>query len=201
MEKTLTDSKFPSGQLCWQATIASLLRWRSARGVVFVVGILALAVTVFGGTKQSADIPGVQEYSNLGAAHTTAPVRYDPIPPVGGNHSSTLLNCGIYDKPVANENAVHSLEHGAVWITYQSTLSESAVGKLRRLVKGHDHAILSPYLNLPSLIVASGWGVQLKLTEVDDPRLLSFIEKYERGPQTPEPGASCIGGIGTPIKQ
>ncbi|MFH1219243.1 MAG: DUF3105 domain-containing protein [Candidatus Eisenbacteria bacterium] len=152
------------------------------------------------GQTQSTDIPGVQVYTNLGHAHTTAPVHYEQVPPVGGDHNPALLNCGIYDEPVPAENAVHSLEHGAVWITYQPALPQPEIGRLRELVRGHDHLILSPYPDLSAPVIASGWGVQIKLERVDDPRLPRFISKYEGGPQAREPGAPCTGGIGTPIE-
>ena len=152
------------------------------------------------GQTQSTDPSGVQVYTNLGHAHTTAKVRYEPVPPVGGDHNPALLNCGIYDKPVPAENAVHSLEHGAVWITYQPALPQPEISRLRELVRGHGHLILSPYPDLSAPVVASGWGVQIKLEGADDPRLPRFISKYEGGPQAREPGAPCTGGIGTPIE-
>ena len=152
------------------------------------------------GQTQSTDPPGVQVYANLGHAHTTAPVHYEQVPPVGGDHNPALLNCGIYDKPVPAENAVHSLEHGAVWITYQPALPQPEISRLRELVRGHGHLILSPYPDLSAPVVASGWGVQIKLEGADDPRLPRFISKYEGGPQAREPGAPCTGGIGTPIE-
>ncbi len=54
------------------------------------------------------------------------------------------LNCGIYDQPVLNENAVHALEHGAVWITYNPDLSADDVQKLRDLMPS-SYIVLSPY--------------------------------------------------------
>ena len=98
-----------------------------------------------------------------------------------------------------SENAVHSLEHGAVWVTYQPDLPQAEVDKLQQLVRGHSHLLLSPYPDLPQPVVASGWGVQLQLSGVDDPRLARFLKKYEQGPQTPERGAECSGGTGNPI--
>ena len=160
-----------------------------------VVGLALLAVQSF---QQSADIPGVKYFSGLTFNHSTGKVTYAQIPPVGGDHSPDVLNCGIYDQPVPNENAVHSLEHGAVWITYQPTLPQSAVDQLRALVRGHDHVLLSPFAGLPAPVIASGWGVQLQLAGADDARLPRFIKKYEQGPQTREPGAECSGGVGKP---
>jgi hypothetical protein len=55
--------------------------------------------------------------------------------------------------------------------------------------------VLSPYPGLPAPVVASAWGKQLKLTGADDPRLAAFIREYRQGPQTPEPGAACTGGL------
>ncbi|HET9972943.1 MAG TPA: DUF3105 domain-containing protein [Streptosporangiaceae bacterium] len=37
------------------------------------------------------------------------------------------MNCGIYDQPVPNERAVHNMEHGAIWITYQPSLPQAQV--------------------------------------------------------------------------
>jgi hypothetical protein len=164
-----------------------------------VVGVVILAWLGFSNLRQTADIAEIQYFSGLTAEHTTGTVKYAQIPPVGGDHSPTVLNCGIYDQPVPNENAVHSLEHGAVWVTYQPGLPQAEVDKLRQLVRGHSHLLLSPYPGLPKPVVASGWGVQLQLPGADDPRLARFLQKYEQGPQTPERGAECTGGTGNPI--
>jgi hypothetical protein len=138
-------------------------------------------------------------FNNLPRDHSEAPQQYAQTPPAGGVHSSVWQNCGIYDQPVRNENAVHSLEHGAVWITYRPDLPEASIETLRRLARGHSHVLLSPYPDLPQPIVATAWGLQLPLTDAADPRLPTFISRYEKGPQTPEPGAVCTGGTGTPI--
>lgn len=173
---------------------------------VWAVGILVVALLIVGGvvllrpTVGSADLSSVQQFSDLSRDHVIQNVTYPQTPPVGGPHNAIWQNCGIYDKPVQNEHAVHSLEHGAVWITYQPDLPADQVEKLRSLIQGHSYALLSPYPNLPSKIVISAWGLQLKVDSAADPRLPAFIAKYEQGSQTPEPGALCRGGVGDPIK-
>ncbi|HTP10579.1 MAG TPA: DUF3105 domain-containing protein, partial [Anaerolineae bacterium] len=134
-------------------------------------------------------LDGMLSFSNLPRDHSEAPQTYAQTPPAGGTHSSVWLNCGIYDQPVHNENAVHSLEHGAVWITYRPDLPAAAVETLRSLARGHDHVIVSPYPDLPHAVVATAWGLQLPLEDAADPRLPVFVARYENGPQTPEPGA------------
>lgn len=164
--------------------------------VVLLVGLVSFELIRRGNEGQ---IEGLRTYENLSRDHVTGNVDYEQTPPVGGRHQQVWLNCGIYDEPVPNENAVHSLEHGAAWITYRPDLPDSQVEHLRDLVRGEQFIVLSPYPDLPSPVVASAWGLQLRLQDADDPRLERFIREYVRGPQTPEPGASCTGGVGTPI--
>jgi len=67
----------------------------------------------------------------------TGTAKYDRNPPAGGAHNDVWLNCGVYGRPVRNENAVHALEHGAVWITYRGSLAPAAIITLRRFVETH----------------------------------------------------------------
>jgi hypothetical protein len=119
-------------------------------------------------------------------------------PPVGGPHNPIWQNCGFYSKPVRNENAVHSMEHGAVWITYSPDLPKDQVETLRDIAHRNSYVLVSPYSDLPSQVVASAWGKQLHLNSADDPRLEQFVRAYQQGPQNPEPGAPCNGGVGSP---
>jgi hypothetical protein len=169
--------------------------------VFLLVHALTSGATGATGTTTVGAIPGVVTYSNLARTHVSGTVNYAQNPPVGGPHNPVWLNCGIYTTAVPNENAVHSMEHGAVWITYQPNLSPSAVQHLVSLVKGHSYVILSPYPGLPSPVVASAWGLQLKLQTASDPRIAEFIQKYANGPQAPEPGGECTGGTGSPAQQ
>jgi predicted small secreted protein len=140
---------------------------------------------------------GVTSYSNLSRDHTKEPVDYPQSPPVGGPHNPIWQNCGFYSKPVRDENAVHSMEHGAVWITYSPDLPKDRVEKIKSLTQ-KSYVLASPYPGLPAPLVASAWGKQLRLNSTNDPRLEQFVRAYRQGPQTPEPGAPCRGGVGSP---
>ena len=149
----------------------------------------------------------------LGHNHVAGPVTYSVTPPVGGDHNATWMNCGVYDQPVPNERAVHNLEHGAIWITYSPSLPAAEVSKLRAFFArqtvlnpsgsgGSRYIDLTPYPGLPSPIVATSWGFQLRLTSPGDPRLQQFVDKFRVSQQyTPEYGAPCTGGVGTPLQQ
>ena len=150
-------------------------------------------------------IPGVAEETGLSANHVEAvpePTPAEPggtlLPPVGGDHDPVPQNCGVYTEPVGTSNAVHSLEHGAVWITYRPGLDPAAVTTLTALADGRAYVLLSPFPELRSPVVLSAWGVQLEVEDASDPRVETFLTKYVQGDQTPEPGAACSGGVGTP---
>jgi len=170
--------------------------------IALVVASIALtpkpATYDAGGT--GADIEGVETFTNE-TQHVQGTVDYPQNPPAGGPHDQFWLNCGVYDQPQRNENAVHSLEHGAVWVTYDAAkVSGAELDTLKSHLPG-SYAILSPYEGLPTPIVLSAWNAQLKLDSASDPRISEFFEEYWRSQNVPEPGAPCTGAVDGPGKQ
>jgi hypothetical protein len=169
--------------------------------VLFLGGFIALVVVDSRQRMETGPPPGVEKIDVGGAGtHSEEPVDYEQIPPAGGVHHPVWQNSGFYSEPIRNENAVHTLEHGAVWITYRPDLSQEQIDTIRELAQSQDCILASPYPDLPAPVVASAWGYQLQLEGADDPDLERFIEAYRQGPQTPEPGAACTGGIGEPAQ-
>ena len=167
---------------------------------VFLAGFAALVIVDARQKAASGPPGGVQTYDvGPGGEHTEGTVDYAQSPPTGGEHNSIWQNCGFYEEPIRSETAVHSLEHGAVWITYSPDLPQNEIARLRDLAQSNDYVLVSPYPDLDSPVVASAWGKQLNLESAEDPDLEQFIGAYSQGPQTPEPGAACTGGIGNPV--
>ncbi|MDQ3355036.1 MAG: DUF3105 domain-containing protein [Actinomycetota bacterium] len=167
-----------------------------ALGAVVALGV-ALVVLSAGGDEEAVAPPGVQSFDVASADHVDAAVTYPQIPPVGGDHNAVWQNCGYYPQPIVTEMGVHSMEHGAVWITYRPDLAEDEVDVLRG--RAGSYVLVSPWAEgLPSPVVASAWGSQLPLDSASDPALGAFIDTFRQGPQTPEPGAACRGGAGQP---
>ena len=137
------------------------------------------------------EIVGITSTIVTDRSHVQTEVDYKDTPPVGGNHAPQWLGCNgnLYDEPVRDENAVHSLEHGAVWITYKPDLASEQIETLKSKVKGY--SFMSPYPEQESPIMLTAWGVQLPLDSADDERVDQFLAKFRQGPQTPEPGATC----------
>lgn len=127
--------------------------------------------------------------------HTRDPVEYPTYPPLGGNHFPTWHDCGFYPERILDEAAVHSLEHGAVWIAYGDETSEEDLEFLRGLAEDETHILVSYYPGLRVPFVVTAWGRQLDLDALDDPRLGRFLEAYLRSGVAPEAGAGCSDGL------
>jgi Protein of unknown function (DUF3105). len=178
----------------------------SAAAVVVVAAIVASVVfapappPTYTAGGSGAVIEGVEEFDNV-TTHVEGVVDYEQSPPAGGPHNSVWLNCGIYDEPQQSENAVHSLEHGAVWITYDADLIAGDDLALLKSKLPSSYVILSPFEGIDTPIALSGWNHQLKVDSADDPRIEEFLEEYWRSDSVPEPGALCTGAIDGPGKQ
>jgi hypothetical protein len=139
-------------------------------------------------------------------------VTYSVTPPVGGQHAPVWLNAGVYTVPVPSERAVHDMEHGAVWITYDPSLAAEKVATLTALVakqsliaetgdgmpdgQANRYIVMSPWssIGLPAPIVISSWGYQLRLTDPADPRLQQFVDTFRHTPTySPEFGPPVDG--------
>jgi hypothetical protein len=176
------------------------------------VGVLAAIIIGYGAyavfqnsrpwEDRAAAIDDIVDYRNnpdkslTARDHASGPITYSLNPPVGGKHNATWQNCmgDVYDAPIANEHAVHSLEHGAVWITYRGNLPADQVQQLASKVRGNEYMLMSPVDNLDRPISLQAWGWQLKVDNADDGRIDEFI-KAMRNNAGPEPGAPCSGGI------
>jgi hypothetical protein len=129
--------------------------------------------------------------------HVSPPTRvaYDRFPPVGGPHDAEWAACNgvVYNTAVRNENMVHTLEHGAIWITYNpDTINADDLDILKTLVNGKQYITLSPYPGLTSKISLQAWAHQLMLDSASDERVRQFITALQRNPNTtPEVNGTC----------
>jgi hypothetical protein len=175
------------------------------------VGLLAVAIIGYGAyavyqggrswQDKATSISGIVDYfktkPDMVAArnHKTGPLTYVVSPPAGGDHNPTWERCmgDVYDTQIPNENAVHSLEHGAIWITYNPSLAKADVEKLASKVRGKDFMLMSPYPGLDKPISLQAWGYQLKVDNASDKRIDDFIKALRQNASL-EAGAVCSAG-------
>ncbi|WP_158624297.1 DUF3105 domain-containing protein [Micromonospora sp. HM5-17] len=176
-----------------------------------VLALVLLAVCGIGGfvwyrhRANEADLSALVNYREqapgvLTQEHREGKITYPMTPPAGGPHHPRWQNCNgdVYPAPIADGNAVHSLEHGAVWITYRPDLAASEVDKLAARVRGQEYLMLSPYPAQNAPISLQAWGYQLAVQTADDPAIDEFVRRY-RITASLEPGAPCGGGVTTTV--
>ncbi|MEW1793476.1 MULTISPECIES: DUF3105 domain-containing protein [Streptomyces] len=188
-------------------------RARERRNKTITVAVCAVIFTALAGgtgyllvtikgeeeSARSTPIKGEKTWEDLSRNHVPQTVSYPMTPAAGGDHAQAWMNCDgdVYAKEVPQENAVHALEHGAVWVTYNTKAPAADIKTLEETVSKTPYSLLSPHPKQKSPITVTAWGRQLELNTASDPRLTTFLTKYVQGPQTPEPGAACTNGLPT----
>lgn len=182
-------------------------RERRSKQLTYLAAAVVVIATAVGGyfivdsaqedeKAAAAPLKGEQSWDDLDQNHVTEDVDYKMTPPAGGDHDGAWQNCNgdVYDEPIRDENAVHSLEHGAVWVTYGDGAKEADIDKLAKRVGETPYSLMSPHAEQTGTITLTAWGKQLTVEKADDPQVGKFFDKYVQGPQTPEQGAACTGG-------
>ncbi|MFI7315380.1 DUF3105 domain-containing protein [Streptomyces venezuelae] len=148
--------------------------------------------------KYKVSEDGEKVWGKLGRTHVTKTVDYPMTPPVGGDHNQVWMNCNgdVYKKEIPEVNAVHSLEHGAVWVTYNDKAKPADLKKLEAKVKATPYSLMSPVKDQKDPVMLTAWAHQRTVTGADDPKVKEFFSTYVQGKQTPEPGAACTNGLG-----
>jgi hypothetical protein len=187
-----------------QAASPNVKRAIIAIGIVVLIALLGWQIYQLEQPSKGGDptnnipaLSAVKTFKYVGGEHTTDPVKYQLTPPAGGPHDPVWEDCGVYTRQLRNENVVHSLEHGTVWVTYRPGLSAADIQSLQTALGTvkDKKTILSPYPGLASPVVVTVWNAQLGLTGASDPRLATFLGYYGDGHTAPEGAmASCAGG-------
>lgn len=145
-------------------------------------------------TKLAKPLMG-DEISDLGRGHVSdgTQLQFNSSPPTSGQHYVKWITRGIYDRPQPDGNLVHSLEHGAVILSYKSDLPKEDVEKIKSVFSNASVSkkIIVPRDNLDVSVALTSWGRLLKLQTIDatsEAKIKEFMETNEdRGP---EKGAS-----------
>ena len=140
---------------------------------------------------------GIEVYPATTNRTVEGPIQYDRKPPTNGNHAPLWQNCGFYRKPIQDRHAVHSMDHGVVWITYRPDRPQQQLETLRPY-GNENYVIVSPYPGQNAPVIATSWRVQLKLNGTNDPRLEQFVNDFKISELAPLSGNRCVLGVGSP---
>jgi hypothetical protein len=152
-------------------------------GIKVSLAMVAVAAVVVGyfAYRAAADLPGVQ-FPDQGNRHLASALEphppYNSDPPTSGPHLSYLAPWGIHTRPIAPQLQVHNLEDGGVLVQYSCDCPE-LVEQLAGIVRRYDRfVILAPYPTMTSRIALTAWTRLDTLEELDEKRIVRFIEAY-----------------------
>lgn len=155
----------------------------------FILAVVAggIAWLISYARKSEGEKPGVaiadqgNRHIALGDAHEP----YNSNPPTSGPHLENPAKWGIYDEPLPDEQLIHNLEHGGIWISYRDANDTELIGKLKDLADDYTlKVILTPRSQNDSAIAVAAWGRFLKLETFDRKQIESFIKAFiNKGPE------------------
>ncbi|GAA2303522.1 hypothetical protein GCM10009853_070490 [Glycomyces scopariae] len=156
-------------------------------------------------TAEELDYPFVAQQDHVDAQNgwDGQPPVYEMQPPVGGNHLGQWQTCtgSVYDAPLVDGHAVHSMEHGAVWLTYDpELLDQASVDALALLIQNRDYSLMSPYPGQGVPVSLQSWGNQYQTDDPADQVIEDYLDAFVLNDRfNPEPMATCAGGVNTTI--
>ena len=119
--------------------------------------------------------------------HVEGPVDYSTFsnpPTYGPHHASTtaphfapLQPTGVYTTEQEDEDAVHNLEHGHIWISYDPTLIGTNLPALEELVRSFGTSVgvvLTPRADNDTMIALASWAHLLTMTTFDPIAIRNF---------------------------
>lgn len=133
-----------------------------------------------------------RDHIAIGASH---PV-YNSNPPVSGWHYEKEADRGVYNKQLPDEQLIHNLEHGYIWISYRPDASPEIIKQLSGFYGLGSKIIVEPRIGNDQLIALAAWGWLDKfdsqskesLNNEELKRISDFIDTYIG--QGPEPNAN-----------
>ncbi|MBI2100879.1 MAG: DUF3105 domain-containing protein [Candidatus Vogelbacteria bacterium] len=169
--------------------------------IIIVIILVALGGWWFVREVQER-IPAVADqstaYPELGRDHIPVGAEHPPYnsnPPSSGWHYAETAKLGFYavDEPSpADENLIHNIEHGEIWIAYRPTIPEPIQEALKQFA-AESLVIITPRSANDTDIALVAWGRVDKWDlepagALDEQRIRDFITRWRnRGPEKVSP--------------
>ena len=161
-----------------------ILKWTVWILVIGIIGyglFLLISRTATPRPGESIAIQG-RDHISVGSSHP----EYNSNPPTSGPHYAQPTPWGVYQDELKDENVIHSMEHGGIWISYQPDIDEETKVKLEAIGKKHSGSVVvSPRSANDSLIAVASWGRLEKLSSFNEARIIEFIKRNKN--KSPEP--------------
>ena len=152
---------------------------RAVPWILLILGIIVLISWFSAMVKKERKEMMGEAVPIMGRNHIRVGDEHEPYnsnPPTSGPHAEAKL-WGFNDGEIPDENAIHNLEHGGIWISYKD-LSEDEVEKLRKIARANSQSVIvSKREANDSRIAVASWGRLMKLDTVDEVKINKFIRQ------------------------
>jgi len=123
-----------------------------------------------------------RDHIGIGATHPA----YNSNPPSSGSHYGEAAKAGFYDEELPDEQLVHNMEHGEIWISYRPEVGDKIIDELKKFA-GSTVTVTPRSANDMDIALAA-WGRLDKFNVIegglDKPRIENFITRHiDKGPE------------------
>lgn len=167
----------------------------NSRVVFAILALMVVAVLGYGITQKEPEIerPGIAQKDD-GRKHVESKEYGGEEPPTSGDHANPI-EWKVYDTEVRDDNVIHNMEHGGMYVSYRPDLPQDQIDRLKALL-GPPYsnpefkptkALLAPRAANTSPIVVSSWTRSMKLESFDEKRIVEYY--LANFGKSPEPSA------------
>jgi hypothetical protein len=165
--------------------------------IIIAVVVIGVGVILFKQESKTAHLKVTQDensdatgesFPNQGQEHIAIGASHDPYnsnPPTSGPHYVQPADWGVYERALPDEQLVHNLEHGGIWISYKD-IDADTKSKLEAVAKANPGSVIvTPRSANDVKIAVASWTRLMKLDSYDETKILDFIKANKN--KSPEP--------------
>ncbi len=150
---------------------------------VVILGFTGAVIAAKANKPPEPPRPGVEQ-SDHGREHVDSKKYGGDQPPTSGAHANPV-SWGVYDTEVRDDQLIHNMEHGGIYISYQPSLPKEQVEKLKELLSAlfsdpqfqPRKIVLAPRVENKSPIELSSWRRSEALASYDQQKIKDYITR------------------------
>ena len=150
---------------------------------VVILGFTGAVIAAKANKPPEPPRPGVEQ-SDHGREHVDSKKYGGDQPPTSGAHANPV-SWGVYDTEVRDDQLIHNMEHGGIYVSYQPDLPQDQIEKLKKLLSEPfsnpefqpKKIVLAPRAANKSPIVLSSWRRSESLASYDQKKIEEYIKR------------------------
>lgn len=155
--------------------------------IILIIGASGYGLYYLASSPEKASKPG-ETFPILGRDHIQNGAEhpaYNSNPPTSGWHYVQPAEWGVYQNELPDEQLIHNLEHGGIWISYKD-VDEKTRSDLEAIGKKYSGSVvITPRSANDAKITLASWGRLEKFDSFNEKKITDFIKVNKN--KSPEP--------------